>query len=324
MTTEKTGCTGNGLESPGFIVSPSHEMMSISKKLRVYAHNNCGNCDVVSYIVSGRADASSDWVEISGGDLPWRFTSPGRNSRGLPIASTFESADTRRVFTEVDFSSNNAVFYEYKVVFPEVRNNGNPQWAEVELPGFLISPDPTVTPTSSPVSADPENGVRVATILTKGSAITNFGCSNAPNNNAIDLTTEKYLCATIGGFNGLIFTPSHAKLSVVKALRHYAHNNNPQSDPMSYILEGRVSAISEWVVIGEGDYPWVDDTRNSRGQTVESTFESGDTKLNFIEIGFPSNSAPFLEYKVTWTSTREANYKYCQLGEFELPGFLLD
>lgn len=136
--------------------------MSIAKKLRIYTHNNCPNCDAVSYILSGRVSSSSVWVEIDSGDLPWRYESAySRNSRGLLIdASTYESGDTRRTFTEVDITSNNVAYLEYKVQFPEIRSGdaGSVQTSEIELPGYKILSEGPVTPqpqTPSPTSASP-------------------------------------------------------------------------------------------------------------------------------------------------------------------------
>ena len=73
------------------------------------AANNCPDCDPISYIVSGRLDTSSSWVQISAGDLP---DFPGRNSRGLPIISTYENADPDRASVQVDLSSNTESFFD--------------------------------------------------------------------------------------------------------------------------------------------------------------------------------------------------------------------
>jgi len=165
QTTEKWYCGGRaGTEYPGLIVSPSHGKMSIAKKLRIYTHNNCPNCDAVAFILSGRVDSNSVWVEIDSGDLPWRYESAySRNSRGLLIdASTYESGDTRRTFTEVDMTSNNVAYLEYKVQFTQVRGGdgelGKVQTSEIELPGWKILSEGPVTPqpvTPSPTSANP-------------------------------------------------------------------------------------------------------------------------------------------------------------------------
>ena len=165
QTTEKWYCGGRaGTEYPGLIVSPSHGKMSIAKKLRIYTHNNCPNCDAVAFILSGRVDSSSVWVEIDSGDLPWRYESAySRNSRGLLIdASTYESGDSRRTFTEVNMTSNNVAYLEYKVQFTQVRGGdgelGTVQTSEIELPGWKILSEGPVTPqpvTPSPTSANP-------------------------------------------------------------------------------------------------------------------------------------------------------------------------
>lgn len=113
------------LEPTGIVVHPSHERLSIAKKLRVYAHNNCYNCDAISYIVSGRLDASNAWVPISSGDLPWKDAATDRNPRGQTITgSTYEAVAPgyEATSTEVEFLSNEAAFLEYKIQFPEIRS----------------------------------------------------------------------------------------------------------------------------------------------------------------------------------------------------------
>lgn len=44
-TTEKFYCNRDYTEPTGIVVQPSHGQMSVAKKLRVYSHNNCPNCD---------------------------------------------------------------------------------------------------------------------------------------------------------------------------------------------------------------------------------------------------------------------------------------
>lgn len=120
-STEKFTCTQSGTENPGIIVTPSHGQMSIAKKLRVYAHNNCPSCDAISYVVEGRPDSSSGWSFISGGDLPWRDAYVGANARGLPVSSTYDNGDSNLIYTEVTFTSNNVAHLEYRITFPETR-----------------------------------------------------------------------------------------------------------------------------------------------------------------------------------------------------------
>lgn len=140
--TEKYACSrpnGPGSAS-GFSVTPASGKMSVVKQFRLYSHNNCGNCDVVAYILEGRATTSSGWVEIGSGDLPWKETGAGRNSRGLPIVSTFESGDPNLVFTQVSYPSNAASYSEYRVSFTETRNPtaSQLQFSELELAGYIL------------------------------------------------------------------------------------------------------------------------------------------------------------------------------------------
>lgn len=107
---------------------------------------------VVSYIVSGRDNESSDWSVISEGDLPWRYTgNPSRNDLGLSIASSYESGDTRRTYTEVTFEGNSLASLEYKIEFPDRRVDGTTiAFAEVELPGVILASDSTLSPITNP------------------------------------------------------------------------------------------------------------------------------------------------------------------------------
>merc|ERR1712086_1102834 len=134
-----------------------------------------------------------------------------------------------------------------------------------------------------------------------GSTVTSFGCSNFAGK-TFDRTTEKYMCSRTGEPTGIIGVPSHGKISIVKSLRIYTHNNCYSCDAIDYILEGRVDSSLPWTLIGSGDLPWKDQAmgRNSRGQTVDSTFGNGDPKLQFTEIDFSSNVLSFSEYKLTF------------------------
>ena len=113
-------------------------------------------------------------------------------------------------------------------------------------------------------------------------------------------------------------------MSVAQALRVYAHNNNPDSDPTSYILEGRLDSSSAWTVISQGNLPWINGspTRNARGQVVSSTYESGDANLVYTEVSLPGKLA--FEYKLTFPSTRGGDSPMIQFAEVELPGVLLE
>ena len=143
-TTTKYTCAGftSGIPA-GIEAVPSHGQMSIVKGLRVFSTNTCSDCDPVAYILEGRVDASSTWVQIAGGDLPWKPTGGfyvGRNAQLLPINSSFEEGDTTHTFTEVSFASNSASYLEYKLTITETRGATASNWAaaEFELPGLLL------------------------------------------------------------------------------------------------------------------------------------------------------------------------------------------
>ena len=280
--------------------------------------------------MSGRVDASSSWNEIGSGDLPWRDVTIGRNSRGLDIAqSTYDSGDLRRVFTEVDLSSNSNIYMEYKVQFPELRGGSAATTvvaAEIELPGWVFHPDPTSSPTKSPVAAAPEGGTPINTILVKNTSTFSepFGGCSTSANRAIDATTEKYACSKTGGNQGFTVTPAGTQMSLDKSFRVYSGNNCVWCDPVAYILEGRVDTGSPWNEIGSGEFPWknLSTGRNSRGLDIVSTIDSGDDRRVFTEVSFPSNSNPYMEYRVSFTETRLSTKTLVQISEIELPGFL--
>jgi len=153
-TTEKYVCDRRGLlsEPTGIIVTPSHGQATVVKSLRLYTHNNCPKCDAVDYIVEGRVDPLSPWVFIAEGDFDWKDSALGRNDRGQAVSSTFELGDENLEFEEVPFSSNVQAFLEYRLLFPTTRQAGSDylQFAELELPGWLLDMMPGQDPTSNP------------------------------------------------------------------------------------------------------------------------------------------------------------------------------
>ncbi len=142
-TTEKFICDRDGMvETPkisGFTLTPDHGgKLTIAKELRLYTHNNCANCDCVEYILEGRTDAASAWVEIGSGDLPWT-QAIGRNARGLPVESTFESGDNNLQYTSVPFPSHSTAYLEYKFTCLMTRNDHRYwQLGRIEIPGYIL------------------------------------------------------------------------------------------------------------------------------------------------------------------------------------------
>ena len=201
------------------------------------------------------------------------------------------------------------------------------QFSELDLPGFLISADPTASPSLSPVVSPPADGTPVNNILDAASVGVAVGCTDAYDNTktrVFDHTTSKFLCFKLAPeLPGIDVTPSQGKLSIAQSLRVYSHNNCPNCDAVAYKVQGRVDSTSPWVLIGEGDLPWKDVApgRNARGVAIASTYESGDTALEFTEVFFPSNGEKYLEYRLQFPETRDPN-SYLQLAEVELVGLV--
>ncbi|KAL7543207.1 hypothetical protein ACHAXR_012486, partial [Thalassiosira sp. AJA248-18] len=133
---DRTGLQGG--ESPGIIVIPSHNKVSIAKALRVYSHNDCSGCDPVTYSLEGRSDPDGSWTGISSGDLSWIGEAPSRNSQGQDVVSSYEAGDANLAFAEV-LLSNNIEHLHYKLTFQATResNSNSLQFAEVELAGVM-------------------------------------------------------------------------------------------------------------------------------------------------------------------------------------------
>lgn len=197
------------------------------------------------------------------------------------------------------------------------------QFSEIDLPGFLISPDPTVSPSLSPTVTLPAGGTPVNNIFDTASVGVTVGCTSSYDSTktrAFDGTTAKFICfKSPPELPGIVVTPSHGKMSVANSLRVYTQNNCPNCDAVAYKVQGRVG--ENWVLISEGDLPSkaVTPGRNAKGLTIASTYESGDTALSFVEVFFPSNSEQYLEYLVQFPETRDPN-SYLQVAEIELVG----
>lgn len=144
--TDKYSCNRRGLLSldTGLLIIPSHKRMSIAKKLRVYASNNCPYCDPVRYALFGRKDSNSDFLQISVNDLPWieegRWV-PRNYYRGITINSSYSSGDESLSYTEISLDNTEA-YLDYKVLFlgTRVNNMNTLYFGEIELPGLLMPP----------------------------------------------------------------------------------------------------------------------------------------------------------------------------------------
>jgi hypothetical protein len=179
--------------------------------------------------------------------------------------------------------------------------------------------------------AIPENGVLVATVLSEGSIIVPFGCSD-PNDRetsrAIDRTTKKFFCerSSLAEASGIVITPPSPTMSIVKGLRLYTQNNCVNCDVISFILEGRKEEEHDWTLISDSDLSWLDMPleRNGWGKDIDSSFASGDTSLAFAGVEMSYNEKAYIEYRLTFSRIRDQSSMFIQFAELELPGLVLN
>lgn len=190
---------------------------------------------------------------------------------------------------------------------------------------MILPPDPTASPTNSPSVALAE-GDPINTIFDKTSTISAFGCATISRAyRAIDKNTLQTSCyrdidpnTGTWPLSGFIITPTHGRMSIATGFRFYPSKCR-SCDPNTYILEGRTSAQDPWIEIAAGGIAQA--SRNDPRLSIVSTFESCDPNRNCISIDYPSNSASYLEYRVTFPSTVASGW--LRFAEIELPGILL-
>ena len=277
-------------EPSGIIVTPTK--LSIAKGIRIYSSDGCKSCDPVVYVLEGRTDEQSPWIEIHRGNLPWKsvkWDSPSinRNPQYLPINSTYKSGDTNLVYTSIDYRLNKEVYMSYKLTVVQTRRVANVmRMGEIEIPGMLLPNDPSTAPTPAPSTSPTElptsnpttslvpsikpteypsmipsasQGTPVANVLV-GSRGEPFGCNpNGSTWRSFDGTTNQDWCDRTGLLDqqtGTIVTPVHGKLSIAKGIRIYSSDGCKSCDPVVYVLEGRTDEQSPWIEIHRGNLPW--------------------------------------------------------------------
>lgn len=309
----------------GIVVSPSHQLLSIAEKIRVYASDDCYNCDPISGKIEGRITSSNEWVVVSEGDFDW--ISLSRNPADTAIASTYENGDASLNFVEVTMDNNQA-YRDYKLTFSSRFSTSPLMLAEVELVGLLIGLSPTPKPTTPQPTPIPTpkptipGALLVGNIFYENSVASTFGCGSfIPARYSFDKTTNKFIC-TKGSFDqGIIVSPSHYRNSIAEKIRVYANNNCENCDPITYKIEGRGSDSGPWNLVAKGDFSWGDNPpRNPASTEISSTYFYGDASLTFTEASFP-NSVSYWQYRLTFNS--RSTTTSLELAEVELVGMLV-
>ena len=205
-----------------------------------------------------------------------------------------------------------------------------------------IRETPTTSPSVSPTVSLPEHGTLVNTVLTPGSTVRDFGCNSGSRPwRIVDSMSTHYDCDRTGMNNvadpsyqlpGMTILPDHGLLSIPKGLRIYTGASCGKCDPVTYILEGRTDPMrrrlqntTEWVEIGSGQLPWYSDAigRNPGGLAIDSSYEDGDSALQFTSISYPTQSASYIEYRLSFPETRNPLSNTLRFGDVEIPGMLL-
>ncbi|EJK73129.1 hypothetical protein THAOC_05266, partial [Thalassiosira oceanica] len=236
-----------------------------------------------------------EWELISRGTVPWHNSSIGQWAvAGSMITSTFRQGDEWHTFTEIDlFDSNWEWYTEYKVTWqPSNSSATSIQVKEIELPG-IFGPEPPVATISNA-----HRGQWLANLLQfsndisihNGNVVGGDAFSVALAGSKIfDGNTKRFKMHLIGdGVPALSFRPNSGRYSIATGFRVYTANNDPDSDPLYYIVEGR-------------DKPGV------KVKNVGSNSCWYITDNSTIDMGACDNSGPeYLFYTNNWGEIRSS------------------
>jgi len=322
---------------------------SVVSGMRIYNADDGSSRDPKNYVVEGRKRDTDSWTLISEGNLD---LVKERNLRPYTVInSTATSPDIALHHFAIPFSNSN-IYLQYRVTFPETKNDKSSimQVAEVELTGYFVTPDcsltdepshsPSFQPTDAQPSSIPSSGPSQSpthplptlsptqaetpthSVLDPNSVVTYIGGTNKKPNReyrAVDGTTSTFLIIKdeIDGTTGFTAIPTWP-WSIVSGIRVYTATDGKARDPKYYVLEGRKVETDNWTLMSEGALN-LSKERNSRTEIViNSTATSPDMTLQHVAIPFP-NSEVYSQYKVTFNETRGES-TIMQFVEVELPG----
>jgi hypothetical protein len=269
--------------------------------------------DNPSWIDRGRYVPTTSWDAVWNGIANWFGI---RDNAGLRYA-----VPNRESFEKCDLFYDSHLFKDGTCTC----ESGCP-----DTPEFSVRSMPFPLNSTAPLDL-PIEGELAATVLSKDSIISPFGCydpTERETSRAVDQTTEKFFCerSSLNEPSGIVITPPNHMMSVVKGIRIYAQNNCPKCDIISFILEGRKDDESAWILISKGDLPWINEPmpRNAWGKDIASTFQNGDASLEFSSVELLGNHEEYLEYKLTFSAIRDPLSKFIQFAELEFPGMIFN
>ena len=125
---------------------------------------------------------------------------------------------------------------------------------------------------------------------------------------------------------GITVNPSHGgQLTIPKGLRIYTGSSCGKCDPVTYVFEGRASAQDLWVEIASGQLPWysAQQGRNAAWLPIDSSYEDGDSALQFTSVTYPTQSSAYFDYRLSFPETRNPLSNTLRIGELEIPGMIV-
>lgn len=250
-------------------------------------------------------------------------SSPTASQTDTPSASPFASPSVSPSFSSDKPSTSPTL---NPSVAPSMNSDtltGSPS----VVPTLTTTSPNTNPPVISPVAEPPTslelqvtNVISMSSIHIENTKGVKYICSEAVDGQTSDCSINRngFTSKSLAGF---IATPPENERSIVKKLRVYKNKDCYNCDPRSFKLSGRKSASDPWTVIAEGSLT-LDSGRNKHlGVSINSSFESGDTALKFIEVQI-QNDEEYWQYEVIFPLIKDNGVRDVRFSEVELPGYL--
>jgi hypothetical protein len=286
-----------GGRGTGFIVTPGAPAAVGSFVLT--SGNDADGRDPAAYVLFGTNAPISSADNSNGLGEAWTFIQQGRLS--LPPGG---AAGRNVAYPTVNVAGSGS-FSSYKLYFPELRNNGDPNMQFNEAQFFtgangggtaILAPGNPILAIDAPISQGfyPENeSPQKALDADAGSKYLNFGKENS----------------------GIVVTPAAGK-SVVTGLKVTTANDSPERDPVAFAIYGTNDALSQ---LDNQDGTEADWTLIHTGALDPSTDRGAESPLAAF-----ANTDGYTSYKILFTGLRDsATANSMQVAGIQLEGTLV-